>query len=143
MAEELIYDPLRRKMVALTPEEAVRQWFIGVLRDELQVPVHKMMSEVGAVSGEKVSGLRGGARKINRADIMVYDRDSNPLMVVECKRPDVELDTQVLGQALHYAALFEGVRYLAVTNGRSTYFARGEDGRLVFTDRIPKYKEMF
>lgn len=142
MPQQTIFDPLRRKEVALTPEEAVRQWFIGVLRDQFRVPMQKMMSEVGVSSGERTSAIRGGRRKIDRADIMVYDRESNPLMVVECKRPEVELTREVLEQALRYASLFQGVRYLAVTNGRVTYFAAGKDGRLEFTDNVPVYTEM-
>ena len=45
MAEEHVWDPLRRKEVALTPEERVRQWFIAVLRNECGVPAYEMMSE--------------------------------------------------------------------------------------------------
>ena len=48
-----IWDPLRRKMVALTPEEQVRQWFIGVLRDSFGVPEHMMGSEVAFEFGHK------------------------------------------------------------------------------------------
>ena len=48
-----VWDPLRKKMVALTPEEKVRQWFIGVLRDTLKVPEHMMMSEASLKYGRK------------------------------------------------------------------------------------------
>ena len=49
-----IWDPLRRKEVAATPEEQVRQWFIAaVLRDTVKVPMHMMMSEVGFRYGNK------------------------------------------------------------------------------------------
>ena len=58
-----IWDPLRRKMVALTPEERVRQWFIGVLQEVAQVPRHQMMSEVEMHFGD--------ADKVWRADILV------------------------------------------------------------------------
>jgi hypothetical protein len=59
-----VFDPLRRKEVALTPEEQVRQWCIGVLSGDLGVPLHMMMSEVGMKLGGKQF----------RADILVYDR---------------------------------------------------------------------
>lgn len=52
MAENMVWDPLRRKNVPLTPEERVRQWFITVLKDRMQVPLHMMMSEVGMKFGE-------------------------------------------------------------------------------------------
>lgn len=92
MAENMVWDPLRRKNVPLTPEERVRQWFITVLKDRMQVPLHMMMSEVGMKFGE------GALKKEFRADIVVYDRRPGPMMIVECKRPDVELTKEVLEQ---------------------------------------------
>ena len=107
---EQVWDPLRKKLVALTPEEKVRQWFIGVLRDSAQIPVHMMMSEVALKFGDKSY----------RADILVYGRDTAPLMVVECKREDIQLDREVLEQALRYN-LALGVKYIIITNGRKTF----------------------
>ncbi len=107
---EQVWDPLRKKLVALTPEEKVRQWFIGVLRDSAQIPVHMMMSEVALKFGDKSY----------RADILVYGRDTAPLMVVECKREDIQLDREVLEQALRYN-LALGVKYIIITNGQKTF----------------------
>ena len=107
---EQVWDPLRKKLVALTPEEKVRQWFIGVLRNSAQVPVHMMMSEVALKFGDKPY----------RADILVYGRDTAPLMVVECKREDIQLDREVLEQALRYN-LALGVKYIIITNGQKTF----------------------
>lgn len=97
-------------MVALTPEERVRQWFIGVLSERLGVPMHMMMSEVSMKFGDKAF----------RADILVYSRDASPLMVVECKREDVTIDRAVLEQALKYNLVLD-VGYIAVTNGGTTF----------------------
>ena len=105
-----VWDPLRKKMVALTPEEKVRQWFIGVLRDELKIPAHMMMSEVSFKYGGKPF----------RADILVYGRDMSHLMVVECKREDVEMDREVLEQALRYNLALD-VKYIVITNGQKTF----------------------
>lgn len=105
-----VWDPLRKKMVSLTPEEKVRQWFIGVLRDTLKVPIHMMMSEVSMRFGEKPF----------RADILVYGRDTSPLMVVECKREDVEMSREVLEQALKYNLVL-GARFIVITNGSETF----------------------
>lgn len=109
MAE--MWDPLRRRNVEATPEEEVRQWFIGQLRDTMKVPVQLMNSEVG---------FSFGAKKY-RADILVYDRQGQPLAVVECKRPDVRIDAAVSEQALRYNAVLS-VRVIILTNGNSTYF---------------------
>lgn len=141
MADLTVYDPLRKKKVALTPEEEVRQWFITVLHEELKVPMHMMMSEVGMKSGQITSVVKGQKQKEYRADILVYDRELKPLIVVECKRPDVQLTRPVLEQALRYAGQL-GVRYIAITNGNFTYFAGSKDGSLQFMDKVPEYEEM-
>lgn len=130
--EQQIWDPLRRKMVSLTPEEQVRQWFIGVLRDVCKVPEHLMGSEVA---------LRVGQKK-QRADIVVFGRDASPVAVVECKRPDVDIDKDVLMQAAHYN-LCLGVRWVMLTNGKRTVvLKRGVEGGLKTVDTLPQYAEM-
>ena len=128
---EQIWDPLRKREVTATPEDRVRQWFIGQLRDTFGVPEHLMMSEVGFKFGAKSW----------RADIVIYDRNAAPLGVVECKRPDVALDARVVEQAMRYNSVL-GVRWLFLTNGNLTYLYRLEGERFVPTDRIPGYEEM-
>lgn len=131
MAEERVWDPLRRKEVALTPEERVRQWFIAVLRDELGVPPYEMMSEATLSYGGKAW----------RADIVVYRRNMTPAMVVECKRPDVELTREVLEQALRYNLVLD-VNWIVITNGKKTLvFARNLND-FTRTDRLPDYGEI-
>ena len=126
-----VWDPLRKKDVALTPEERVRQWFIGVLADHCSVPLHMMMSEVG---------LRLGEKRV-RADIMVYGRNARPLMVVECNRPEVELSHDVLDQAIGYNMILK-VRYIVITNGTRTFvFGLSENGYMAL-DKMPSYIEM-
>lgn len=133
--KQTIWDPLRKKNVALTPEERVRQWCIGVLSRQLDVPMHMMMSEVGFRLGDKQL----------RADIIVYDRQARPLVVVECKRPEVMLDREVLDQAIRYNMVLD-VPYMIITNGTRTCVCRRtvQDGqrRYVFIDRVPDYNEM-
>ena len=132
---QTIWDPLRKKNVALTPEERVRQWCIGVLSRDLEVPMHMMMSEVGFKLGGKQF----------RADLVVYDRQAKPLAVVACKRPEVELDQEVLEQAIRYNMVLN-VSYMIITNGRQTFACRrGESEgkvRYSFIGKVPSYKEM-
>ena len=126
-----VWDPLRKKSVTLTPEEEVRQWFISVLSLGMKVPEHMMMSEAAF----KWNGLD------YRADILVHDRQARPLMVVECKRPEVELTQEVVDQALRYGNPLE-VRYIVITNGRKTFmFERGADG-FVFVEKAPLWEDM-
>ena len=127
----LIWDPLRKKEVALTPEEEVRQWCIGVLNRSLGVPLHMMMSEAGFRLGDKQL----------RADILVYDRQARPLAVVECKRPEVKLTQDVLDQAIRYNMVLD-VRYMIITNGTRTFICRRQGEGFTFMDTVPTYNEM-
>ena len=128
---EEVWDPLRKKMVALTPEEKVRQWFIGVLHSECGMPLHMMASEVSLQYG---SELR---KKAFRADIVVWDRNLRPAVIVECKRPEVELSGDVLGQALRYNMVM-GAPWVIITSGKATFVWK--DGRMV--QALPKYEDI-
>ncbi len=131
-SNQSIFDPLRKKFVALTPEERVRQWFIGVLRDSMGVPEHLMMSEVSM-------NLLG---KPLRADIVVFGRDARPVAVVECKRPDVALTEAVLLQVVGYNFKLD-VKYVFITNGKRTIgFRKGEGGTMEPLGEFPKYVDM-
>ena len=121
-----VWDPLRKKEVALTPEERVRQWCIGVLNKDFGVPLHMMMSEAGFRLGDKQF----------RADILVYDRSAKPLLVVECKRPEVELTGDVLDQAIRYNMVLN-VKYLIITNGIRTYMYARDNTYMTTSLPIP------
>lgn len=129
--QDKYFDPLRRKWVAATPEEKVRQWFIGVLKDQAGVPAWLMNSEVQMKSGQKPW----------RADILVYSRSGRPLAVVECKRPDVKIDASVADQALRYHSV-QQVGFIFLTNGGSTYAYRRNGTAFTQLDHIPTYSEM-
>ena len=117
-SKDTIWDPLRRKEVALTPEERVRQWFVSVLAGK-GVPLHMMGSEVP---------LRLPEGRTLRSDIVVFGRGGAPAMVVECKRPGVTVDQRVAAQVLRYASAL-GSRFVVVTNGDETFvFKRGGSG---------------
>ena len=125
------YDRLRRKWVAATPEERVRQWFIDLLAETAGVPDWMMMSEVPMKYGQKSW----------RADIVVYSGDGSPLAIVECKRPGVELGSAVAEQALRYSTV-QQVAYIFLTNGTQTYaYGRTENGFEALA-KIPTYQEM-
>lgn len=129
--EGKIWDPLRKKYVALTPEEEVRQWFISVMRDGMKIPSHMMMSEVPFSLGDKDY----------RADIVVYGRDARPIMIVECKQPSITIDQYVLDQAIRYNNVLD-VKYLAVTNGAKTFIFAKEGDRFEFMENAPLWEEM-
>jgi len=129
--KKTVWDPLRKKEVAFTPEEQVRQWCIAVLSSKILVPMHMMMSEVGFRLGDKQF----------RADILVYDRNARPMLIVECKRPDIELSRDVLEQAVRYNMALN-VRYLMITNGTKTFICRRKGDSFEFINDVPTYEEM-
>ncbi len=126
-----VFDPLRRMEVPLTPEEQVRQWFIGILLEHSKVPRSLMNSEVSFNLGGKQY----------RADILIWDRNARPLALVECKQPSVTLNREVLDQAICYD-LALNLRWIILTNGQKTIVLRKNDGKFVNVNFIPDYETM-
>jgi hypothetical protein len=125
-----IFDPIRKKYVALTPEEQVRQKFIGFLLRERNFPAGLMMVEHAL----KVNGM------IRRCDIVACGRSGAPLLLVECKAPGVSIGNDTFAQAARYNIALR-VPYLAITNGASSYCCRiGFDaGSIEFLEDFPDY----
>lgn len=111
--EDEIYDPLRRKWVARTPEELVRQSVIKWLVGKMGFPPGRMTSEFGFVYN----------KRRYRADILVFDRRLQPHLLVECKAPGVKLDAGVVDQVVRYTRVL-AVKYVLVTNGTTTHLLR-------------------
>ncbi len=131
--KEMIFDPLRRKYVRLTPEEWVRQNFVRYLVNEGKYP--------SGLIGIEVSFVFNRLKK--RADILVHNRMGEPVMVVECKSPDVRLDDDVFDQIATYNLQFR-VPYLVVTNGMVHYACRFDTDENKYKDllTIPFYNEL-
>lgn len=123
-----IFDSLRKKFVALTPEEWVRQHFIMYISHELKYPT----SMIAVEKGLKFNTLQ------KRADIVVHDRQGAPWMVVECKAPEVKLTQEAFYQAAGYHLQLQ-VQYLAVTNGLQHYCCKFADGTFEFISNFPPY----
>ena len=100
-----VFDPVRRRWVALTPEEWVRQQTLVRLHAAGYPP--EVMQVEGAIT------LNGMTR---RCDIVVY-RDGRPWMIVECKKSEIPLTQKVCDQACRYNTVLR-VPYLLLTNGR-------------------------
>lgn len=107
-----VFDVVRKKFVALTPEEWVRQHFIHFLMDQKQYPAGLVAVEMPVT----VNGLK------QRADVVVYNRKGRPVVVVECKAPSVAVSKTVFDQAARYNMQLQ-VDYLIVTNGLQHYCA--------------------
>lgn len=104
--KEFIFDEFRKRWVILTPEEWVRQNFLQYLTQ-----IKKYPASLIAIEKEiKLAELK------KRFDIVVYDRNSKPWMIVECKEMNVPLGKIVLDQILRYNVSLN-VPYLVITNG--------------------------
>lgn len=129
-----VYDALRRKFVALTPEEWVRQHFVAYMTGELGYPAALMGNEVGIT-------LNGTSR---RCDTVLFSRNGLvPLMIVEYKAPHIEITQRVFDQIVRYNMVLR-VPLLIVSNGLSHYCCSVDyDTRAVrFLPTIPEWSSL-
>lgn len=127
-----VYDPLRRRWLVLTPEEWVRQHFTAYLRDSLGYPAAMMANEVSL----ELNGQR------KRCDTVVYSREGlRPLLIVEYKRPSVEVTAGVFDQIARYNSVL-GARWLMVSNGLRHFCCRFEGDGYEFARALPRYDEL-
>lgn len=125
----LIFDVIRKRYVVLTPEEWVRQHVIHYLMEAKSVPA-------ALIAVEKEIALYSLRR---RFDIVVFDRQGNPWLLVECKAPSVELNQRVFDQAFRYNMTLEAP-YVAITNGVKHYCGKVDLGRgFVFLPDFPVF----
>ncbi len=128
-----IFDRLRKKFVALTPEENVRQHFVEYLIKERAFPAGLMNNEIAIVQ----NGIK------RRCDTVVFDRTGEPLMIVEYKAPHVKITQEVFNQIYRYNLVLK-VKYLVVTNGMVNYCCKVdyENRRCHFLSNIPLYDSL-
>ncbi|MDE5813254.1 MAG: type I restriction enzyme HsdR N-terminal domain-containing protein [Muribaculaceae bacterium] len=101
-----VFDPLRKKYVALTPEEYVRQHFTAWMTDSFGYPASLMSNEVSLK-------LNDTSR---RCDTVVFRSDGSPAVIVEYKAPSVAISQAVFDQIARYNMVLQS-RYLIVSNG--------------------------
>src|SRR6188768_1239797 len=129
--KEFIFDEVRKRWVVLVPEEWVRQNFLQYL-----TRVKKYPASLIAVEKEiKLGDLK------KRFDIVVYDRNSEPWMIIECKEMNVPLDRSVLDQVLRYNISLQ-VPYLAITNGSYCMALSFEKHTMIEIDELPVLKNV-
>ena len=102
----LIFDLLRKRYVVLTPEEWVRQHFTNYLITHLNYPKALIKVEGGLLFNKLQK----------RSDIVVFNREGSPWMVIECKAPDLKLSHRTVHQASIYNHSLKA-KYLVITNG--------------------------
>ncbi len=127
--KDLLFDPLRKKWLLLTPEEWVRQNFVQYLIKVMQYPATLIALEKEVMLGELKK----------RFDVLVYDKQHRPWMIVECKGTSVRLGDDTLMQALRYN-ITTPAEYLVITNGHYSFGWKKQDGKLESIERLPSWQ---
>ncbi len=127
-----IFDGIRKKFIVLTPEEWVRQHFIHYLVNEKQCPRSLIRVEGGLTYNQMQK----------RSDIVIFDREGKPWMVVECKSPTQMISDQTLSQAAVYNSTLKAA-FICVTNGMVHYCAavEWETRTTKLLDDLPAFPE--
>ena len=115
----LIFDEIRKKFVVLTPEKSYPKGLVAV---EVMFKMNKLT---------------------RRADILVYDKKGEPVLIVECKAPTVKINAAVFDQIVSYNLKFR-LKYIVVTNGLKHYACSTDldKGQWSFLDSIPDYESL-
>ena len=131
--KSLIFDAFRHRWVRLNPEEWVRQHIIRYLVEEKHFPA-------SLISVER--SLRFNQQDF-RADAVIFSTAGKPLLVVECKAPEVAVSQKVFNQIVRYNFEFQ-VDFLIVTNGMSHYCCKidKQNQTYDFLKEIPDYREI-
>ncbi len=90
----------------MTPEEEVRQAILAYLVEYKMYPINYIAVEKQIVYAEKS----------RRFDVVIYDKDFQPIILIECKQPEVSITQKVMEQASLYNLVLK-VPYLVLTNG--------------------------
>ena len=131
--KRLIFDFLRRKYVALTPEEWVRQHFTHYLVEHKGYPKGLLGNEIELHIGDK---------KL-RCDTLLYNKETQPRMIIEYKAPTIPIQQKTFDQIAAYNLLLK-VDYLVISNGLEHYCCQMdyEEGKYHFLPDIPDYEKL-
>lgn len=122
-----LFDPIRKREVPATPEEAVRQAVLRYLLDTVGVPPRLLGVEFSLANIEP-----GNFRRVDIVAWRPGPGQLAPWLLVECKAPGIPVDDEVAFQAAHYLAKVP-CGYVMLTNGADSRYLEkaGEGYRLV------------
>jgi len=131
--KSMIFDVIRQRYVALTPEEWVRQHFVHFLMEQKNYPKALLANEIQIKLGNTSK----------RCDTVLYRKDLTPQMIVEYKAPDIDITQKVFDQIMRYNIVLRA-DYLVVSNGLQHYCCHMnyETGECAFLKDIPPYSEL-
>jgi hypothetical protein len=124
---------VRKKELLVTPEEWVRQHLLHYLINEKQIPIGLISSEM-AIEVNQLS---------RRCDVVVFGKDGNPRMIIECKAPEVKLTEKVFRQIAQYNFTLN-VDFLILTNGLENIACKIDrsNSSLIFLENLPNWEEL-
>ncbi len=127
-----IFDIIRKKYVLLTPEEWVRQNLIHYI-------IYTKKYSPALIAVEKQLNINGLRR---RFDIVVFNRNTHPQILIECKAPDIPIDQKTFDQANRYNWLLKAP-YLVLSNGKKHYICKidFDQNKYQFLKDIPEKDE--
>lgn len=128
-----IYDEIRKDYFIITPEEWVRQNFVKHLIQNFSYPI-------GRIAVEKQIKVNNN---LKRFDVLVYDKKLHPLLLVECKAPEVLINQTAFSQAGVYNIQLRA-KYIIVTNGMNHYAAEIDfkNKKYTFLKELPNYNDI-
>lgn len=126
-----IFDIIRKKHIILTPEEWVRQHLVHYFIDQLKYP----KSLISVEDGLKVNKMQ------KRSDLIIYNREGEVFLVVECKSPKIKLRQNSMIQLSTYNQTYNS-KYLALTNGLQVYVCKMDykNKKVSYLDQFPPFK---
>lgn len=127
--KEFIFDSIRKTWLLLTGEEWVRQNFVNYLILILKYPSTLIALEKEIILYDMKK----------RFDVLVYDRQHTPWMMIECKEPGVALSENVLQQVLRYNIKVP-VEVMVITNGNNTMAWRKEGEEMIYLTELPRWE---
>ena len=128
-----VWCEIRKKKLQLTPEEWVRQHVIHFLIQENNVPL-------GVIASEQAIQVN---RLLRRCDLVVYNQSGKPIILVECKAPEVILTEKVVYQIAQYNSKLN-VDYLLITNGIEHYYCyiNRQTNAIQYLENLPNWNEI-
>jgi len=128
--KSFIFDALRKKFMRLTPEEWVRQNFVQFLITDKKY-------SISLIAVETLVKVNNNPQ---RADLVIFDRSGNPLMVAEFKAPEVKIDQKTFDQIVRYNMQLK-VPFLIVSNGMQHYCCKidYDDNSYAFLPEVPEF----
>ncbi|MFC2109225.1 type I restriction enzyme HsdR N-terminal domain-containing protein [Bacteroidota bacterium] len=128
--KRLIFGLIRKKYLVLTPEEWVRQHFVAYLISRKEYPI----SLIAVEKQLEINGLK------KRTDILIFNQQGTPEIIVECKAPSIPITQATFDQIARYN-LKLNANYLIVTNGLEHFYCKMdfENEKYIFLKDIPNY----